>query len=824
MLLTALAASPAQAVDSVVFVNCGTTATYKITTVGSAVEVSNGASCVGAVVIPEGVTSIGAFAFYEATALTSITIPASVKTIGNFAFARATLLKTVTFAEGSLLESIGDGAFERATSLTSITIPASVKTIGEIAFIFATDLTSITIPASVESIGRNAFQAATSLESINFTDTLDDPALLTSIGYGAFFGSAKLTSITIPASVKTIGEGAFGEAFLLETVTFAKGSLLESIGVGAFESATSLTSITIPASVKSIGTKAFAKAYNLSRIYFLGHAPTVGVNAFPGSATAYITPGGAGFPMGIEWNLLAVMVEKTFVCSTGEIKTSQTPPGTPTYTITDGVVSAGASCVGAVVIPEGVTKIQADAFNDALALTSITIPASATSIGDYAFVNTDKLTSVTFAGTSPSPSLTIGEYAFAGTPLLASITIPERVTSIGVRAFYATALTSVTFSGTSLEPQMTIGERAFEEAYSLTSITIPKRVSDIGESAFRNTASLSAITVDVDNEQYTSTDGVLFNKLSQTLIAYPASKTGTSYLIPGSVSSIQDFAFAGATLLTSITVDVNSAQFTSTGGVLFNKLSTTVISYPSGRIGSPYSVPESVTTIGTGAFAGASAITSITIPDGVSNIGYAAFHSASALTSITIPASVASIGDFAFWGATALSSIYFLGSAPAADPVGTRAFRNIGASPKAFVKNANVNSFTLVDGKWNELTVEIVDPPVVPPVVPPADNTPQVDLIAQAAAADLATRTVKAKSKFAIMSLAKRIGVKTVSPKAKVTFSVSKASKKICAKSGSSLKTLKAGKCVVTFTVQEPTPKKAKKPKATKTVKTLVVQ
>ena len=135
MLLTALAASPAQAVDSVVFVNCGTTATYKITTVGSAVEVSDGASCVGAVVIPEGVTSIGAFAFYEATALTSITIPASVKTIGNFAFARATLLKTVTFAEGSLLESIGDGAFERATSLTSITIPASVKTIGEIAFI-----------------------------------------------------------------------------------------------------------------------------------------------------------------------------------------------------------------------------------------------------------------------------------------------------------------------------------------------------------------------------------------------------------------------------------------------------------------------------------------------------------------------------------------------------------------------------------------------------------------------------------------------------------------------------------------------------------------
>lgn len=95
---------------------------------------------------------------------------------------------------------------------------------------------------------------------------------------------------------------------------------------------------------------------------------------------------------------------------------------------------------------------------------------------------------------------------------------------------------------------------------------------------------------------------------------------------------------------------------------------------------------------------------------------------------------------------------------------------------------------------------------------------------ANLAAAELAARTIGLKKKFAIKPLAKRVGVPIVSPKAKVTFKVAKSSKKVCTKSGSKLKTLKAGNCVVTFTVQEPKPKKGKKPKATKTVKTFIVQ
>jgi uncharacterized repeat protein (TIGR02543 family) len=114
----------------------------------------------------------------------------------------------------------------------------------------------------------------------------------------------------------------------------------------------------------------------------------------------------------------------------------------------------------------------------------------------------------------------------------------------------------------------------------------------------------------------------------------------------------------------------------------------------------------------------------------------------------------------------------------------------------------------------------VVEPPA-PVVNAPA---PVVDTAAQFAAADLAKRTVGVKKSFAITSLAVKVGVSTKSPKAKVTFSIAKSSKKICVKSGTKIKTLKVGKCVVTFSVQEPKPKAGKTPKAKRTVKTLVVR
>ena len=245
--------------------------------------VSNGGSCVGDVVIPAGVTSIG-----------------------DYAFAYASSIESVTFAEGSLLSSIGDVAFYLTSSLTSMSIPAGVTSIGAQAFKDASSLTTVTFAegSSLSFIGNGAFDGASSLTSISL------PAGVTSIGNQVFYRATSLTSFVIPAGVTSIGSYAFYRASSLVTVAFANGSLLTSIGSGAFYGASSLTSFVVPAGVTSIGSYAFLNASSLTRIDFLGDAPVVGDMAFSGngpSPKARILSSAIGFSaLGQLWNGLTV--------------------------------------------------------------------------------------------------------------------------------------------------------------------------------------------------------------------------------------------------------------------------------------------------------------------------------------------------------------------------------------------------------------------------------------------------------------------------------------------------------------------------------------
>lgn len=154
-----------------------------------------------------------------------------------------------------------------------------------------------------------------------------------------------------------------------------------------------------------------------------------------------------------------------FKCTTGSPLVGL--ENSPTYTITNGVVSAGTDCVGAVAIPNGVTSIGNYAFYGDYALSSISLPSTVTSIGSGAFANTYALT---------------------------SFVIPAGVTSIG--------------------------EDAFANATVLTSITIPAGVTSIGKNALRNTRSLVAINVASGNVNFSSIGGVLFNKAETLLIQY----------------------------------------------------------------------------------------------------------------------------------------------------------------------------------------------------------------------------------------------------------------------------------------------------------------
>jgi hypothetical protein len=322
------------------------------------------------------------------------------------------------------------------------------------------------------------------------------------------------------------------------------------------------------------------------------------------------------------------------------------------YTTNAGAIAiTGYSGAGAVVIiPAATNGLPITSIGDSAFLstpvTSVTIPGSVTNIGDYAFQSCGNLTNVTIsngltsfgnfvfqscsrlAGVAiPASVGSIGDDAFDSCITLANITIPGTVTNIGANAFFScSGLTNVTLSN----GVTSIGDQAFWRCASLTNIEIPASVTNIGVSAFEGCSLMTAITVDAQNPVYTSLNGVLLDTNQVTLIEYPG-ELGGNYLVPASVTSIGDFAFASCVGLTGVTLS------------------------------------DSVTNIGDGAFENCPSLTSVTISPAVTAIGSFAFFDCAGLAAIAIPASVTNIGDYAFSYCSSLTSIYFNGNAPNAD-------------------------------------------------------------------------------------------------------------------------------------------------------------
>jgi len=189
----------------------------------------------------------------------------------------------------------------------------------------------------------------------------------------------------------------------------------------------------------------------------------------------------------------------------------------------------------------------------------------------------------------------------------------------------------------------TIGNNAFYECSSLISTDIPNSVTSIGEDAFTLCYHLTSVTIP---------NSVIRIEGRAFYVCYGL----TSVTIPSSVTSIGYWAFADCVGLTAINVDVENPNYSSLDGVLFNKDKTTLIQYPIGRTGE-YTIPNGVTSIEGSAFYYCDHLASVTIPNGVTSIGESAFSQCSSLTSITIPSSVINIGDLVFSNCAGLLSV-----------------------------------------------------------------------------------------------------------------------------------------------------------------------
>ncbi len=217
----------------------------------------DGCSSLTSIEIPDGVTSIGDEAFSGCSSLISIEIPDSVTSIGYNTFDGCSSLTSIKIPDG--ITSISAGTFSGCSSLTSIEIPEGVTSIGNSAFYYCRSLTSIEIPEGVTSIGNHAFSGCSSLTSIKIPDGV------TSIGSDAFSDCSSLISIEIPDGVASIGSSAFTGCSSLTSIEIPDG--VTSIGEWAFMGCRSLTSIEIPDGVTSIGGSAFLYCENLKTVY-----------------------------------------------------------------------------------------------------------------------------------------------------------------------------------------------------------------------------------------------------------------------------------------------------------------------------------------------------------------------------------------------------------------------------------------------------------------------------------------------------------------------------------------------------------------------------
>ena len=253
------------------------------------------------------------------------------------------------------------------------------------------------------------------------------------------------------------------------------------------------------------------------------------------------------------------------------------------------------------------------------------------------------------------------------------------VTSIGDRAFNAcSGLTSVSIPNS----VTSIGSYAFNDCHGLTSVSIPNSVTSIGGDAFSYCIGLTSVTIP---NGVTSIGSYAFYYCSDL----------TSVTIPNSVSHIGYAVFHNCSTLNSINVAPGNTHYSSIDGVLYNYVQDTLMQCPVAK--TSVTIPNSVTSIGNGAFNGCRGLTSITIPNSLTSIGDIAFYGCRGLTSITIPNSVTSIGRSAFSYCSGLTSVKCLASIPPS--IGNNSFQNISATCTLTVPCGSLEAYTTSD--WN---------------------------------------------------------------------------------------------------------------------------
>ena len=469
-------------------------------------------------------------------------------------------------------------------SASDITIPGKATAIADEA-LRGTTAERITVPATVRTIGDRAFADAQQLKALVFEDTADHPSQLTAIGAEAAANTPALTEVAVPSKAASLGEGAFADSGITR---LSLPDSLTSIPARLVKNSSLLTEAVVGNAVTEIGEAAFSAAYSLKGL---------SVRQADGS----------------------------------------TAPGFPSSLVT----------------------IGQEAFN-ATGLGSVDLPASVRTIGDAAFNAIERLSHVG---------------------------LNEGLVSIGSSAFRTTGITEIVIP----DSVTTVGSSAFSECSALTSAHIGRGV-EAGQlsDAFTSSRQLSGFTVAPDNASYEAVDGVLYSKDHTSLVVYPAGKgSGTTYtvldettriesgafnsaplkgvVLPSSLRSIGDWAFSGSYLESLVL----PKAFETFGECAFSGMP----SLARVDLGGTKTIGEQaflashalqevdfradlgrLTTISAYAFAETGLVSAV-LPDSVTSLGDGAFTHSTDLKEVHLGSGLTELGARVFTGTTALASL-----------------------------------------------------------------------------------------------------------------------------------------------------------------------
>ena len=442
--------------------------------------------------------------------ITSVTIPNGVTTIGFSAFNGCIKLEKIKFS--SNLDTVCENAFNNTKWFNNQS--NGLVYVGKVAYKYKGDMprnTKITVKSDTVSISESAFKDCANLTAILI------PSSVKHIDKYAFYNCQGLTKLNFNDGIERIENDAFGSCEKLTSVNFSE--TLKSIGAFAFVECKKLSEITIPQSVTSVGEYAFSGCENLASVTVSDDLPYVGGRAFEKTKWLNSQPDGV------------VYIGKSAYGYKGDI-----PKNTELS------------------LKSGITNISGYAFYEEKNLTSVKIPETVNRIGNWAFLDCEGLKNVNI----PDGVKRIESWTFSNCSSLTNITVPDSVTVLDGLAFsYCTNLKNIELSKNLTE----IGMGALSHCTSLENIDIPDSViimdniamagcselksvnigsnlKTVGGQVFAGCTSLEKVNVNLNNKNYTSENGIWYDKNKTKIILYPYNKKDSAYTTPTSLKEL----------------------------------------------------------------------------------------------------------------------------------------------------------------------------------------------------------------------------------------------------------------------------------------------